>query len=372
MKIEPFEMERIQSLWENVVRYNLAESGVHPVSLEELIGDDKEVRSLLQTELGYSQTNGTRELRQTIASTYEGATEDNIIVVNGTSEANFVSTWILVEPGDEVVMMLPNYMQIWGVARSFGAEIRPFHLIEANQWRPDLTRFHANLSSKTKLIVVSNPNNPTGSVLTADEMDTIVEGARTTGAWLLADEVYRGAERAGGAVTSSFWGKYEKLVITSGLSKAYGMPGLRVGWIVSSPEFVEQAWGYHDYVTIGPSALGDCLARVALRPENRKRLLNRTREILSTNHKILRRWVDRNENLFSLVDPTAGAISCVHYNLDIDSIEFVDGLRERKGVLLLPGEHFLMNKYLRINYGGIRQDFQTALALIEDYVSELT
>lgn len=370
MKVEPFEMERIQSIWEHFVRYNLSESGVHPVALEELIGDEEQVRSWLQTELGYSQTNGTPELRQTIASMYSDATEDNVIVTNGTSEANFIATWLLTEPGDEVVMMLPNYKQIWGLARGFGAEIRPFHLLEEKQWQPDLNRFHSNLSPKTKLIVVSNPNNPTGSVLTTEEMDTIVEGASKTGAWLLADEVYRGDERAGD-LTPSFWGKYEKVIITSGLSKAYGLPGLRIGWIVSSSEIVARAWAYHDYVTICPSALGDYLARVALRPENRSRLLTRTRDILNMNHKILRRWVDRNRDVFSLVDPKAGAISCVHYNLNIDSLEFVNGLRERKSVLVVPGEHFLMNKYLRINYGALTRHFEAGLGLIEDYVSEL-
>src|ERR1043166_3585369 len=124
MKLEQFQMERMQSTWENLVRHNLSESGVHPASIGELIPDPKDREKLLEIELGYSQSNGTPELRRAIASIYPGATEENIIATVGTAEANFLIAWMLTEPGDEVVMMLPNYMQLWGLVRAFGAEIK--------------------------------------------------------------------------------------------------------------------------------------------------------------------------------------------------------------------------------------------------------
>lgn len=371
MRVETFEMERMQSTWENVVRYNLSESGVHPLSVEDLVGDRGESHKLLATELGYSQSNGTLELRHLIASMYAGATVENVTVTNGTAESNFTATWLLVEPGDEVVMMLPNYMQIWGLARGFGAEIRPFHLREEKGWAPDLDRLSSIVTPKTKLIVVCNPNNPTGSVLSADEMDKIVEAADKAGAWLFIDEVYRGAERVG-EMTPSFWGKYDKLIITSGLSKAYGLPGLRIGWIISTPEIAAQAWTYHDYITISPSPLSDCLARVALRPENRARLLARTRAILERNHRTLREWVDRSRGVFSMVDPEAGAIAYIRYGLSIGSLDLATGLREEKSVLVVPGEHFLMGNYLRIGYGALPEHLDAGLGLIADYVSRLS
>src|SRR5258708_1474158 len=248
MKLEQFDMERMQSTWENLVQYNLSESGVHPVPLQELLSDPLDRETLLGLELGYSQANGTPELRRAIAELYPGASEDNVLVATGTAEANFIVSWLLTEPGDEVIMMLPNYMQLWGLFRGFGAEIRPLWLHEERNWAPDLDELEEGITPKTKLIDICNPNNPTGAVLSEADMERIVAAARRADVWLLADEVYRGAELSGD-VTPSFWGRYEKVIITSGLSKAYGLPGLRIGWVVSTPELADRAWSYHDYTT---------------------------------------------------------------------------------------------------------------------------
>jgi aspartate/methionine/tyrosine aminotransferase len=217
MKLEQFQMERMQSTWENLVRYNLSESGVHPASIGDLIPDAKEREALLNIELGYSQSNGTPELRRAIAAMYSGATEENVIATIGTAEANFLIAWMLTEPGDEVVMMLPNYMQLWGLVRAFGAELKPLPLIEELEWAPDLDALERAVSPRTKLIAVCNPNNPTGAILTEQEMERVVAAAGRVGAWLLADEVYRGAELQRD-LTPSFWGMYDKVIITSGLS----------------------------------------------------------------------------------------------------------------------------------------------------------
>jgi len=368
MKLEQFQMERMQSTWENIVRYNLSESGVHPASIEYLIPDPKQRERLFSVELGYSQSNGTPELRRAIAAIYPGATEDNVIATTGTAEANFLVAWMLTQPGDEVVMMLPNYMQLWGIVRAFGAEIRPLPLIEELQWAPDLDALERAVSPRTKLIAICNPNNPTGAILTEREMERVVAVARRAGAWLLADEVDRGAELRRD-LTPSFWGSYEKVIVTSGLSKAYGLPGLRIGWIASTPGLVAEAWSYHDYTTIGPGPLSDMLARVALAPENRARLLDRTRSILNSNYPILRDWAEANE--FSFVEPQAGAIAYLRYHLDAGSTEFVERLRQEKSVLVVPGEHFLMGKYLRIGFGSNADYLRDGLELISNFMDEM-
>lgn len=376
MRLEPFQMERMQSTWEHVVAHNLSESGVSPVTLDELLSDTKDRERLLRTELGYSQTNGTSELRRAIAALYPGAGEENILVTNGTSEANFLVTCMLIEPGDEAVVMLPNYMQIWGLARAFGAEVRSFHLIEERNWAPDLYALERSISPRTKLIAVCHPNNPTGAMLSENEMDRVIDAARRSGgssgsgAWLLADEVYRGAELARD-ITPTFWGRYDRVVITSGLSKAYGLPGLRIGWIVSTPELVARAWSYHDYTTIAPSTASDLLARVALRPENRRKLLARTRHILNSNYPILRDWVNGHADLFSLVPPQAGAIAYLRYNLGMNSLDLAERLRQEKNVLIVPGDHFRMGNYLRIGYGGRSDHLRAGLEQISRLVSEL-
>ncbi|PYP88991.1 MAG: aspartate aminotransferase [Blastocatellia bacterium AA13] len=370
MKLEQFVMERMQSTWENIVKFNLSESGVHPVALGELVPSAAGREELLTLELGYGQSNGTADLRNTIAEMYQGADDSNVLVTTGTSEANFLATWSIVEPGDEVIMILPNYMQTWGVARGFGGQIKEVPLIEEMNWAPDLDEFESLLSSKTKLIIVCNPNNPTGAILTEAEMDRITEGARRVGAWLLADEVYRGAERER-PITPSFWGRYEKVIVTAGLSKAYGLPGLRIGWIVGPSEIVTKAWSYHDYTTIGPSALSDRLARVALAPDNRRKLLARTREILNNNFPVLRKWVDSYGGMFSVVEPQAGAIAYLRYDLDMESLDFVERLRDQKSVLLVPGEHFHMKNYLRVGFGSQPEHLREALELISSFVSDL-
>src|SRR4051812_29775910 len=165
MKLEPFAMERLQSTYEHQVEFNLSESGVHPLTLGELIEDAGSREGLLAEALRYTQTNGTQPLRAAIAALYPGATPDHVQVTNGGAEANFIATWNLVEPGDEVVMMVPNFMQIHGAARAFGAAVKDWPLAEAANergWRVDLDALERLVSARTKLIVICNPNNPTG------------------------------------------------------------------------------------------------------------------------------------------------------------------------------------------------------------------
>src|SRR5688572_15917131 len=187
----PFDMERWQSTYENRVRHNLSESGVHPFTVDELLQlAGAPVTSLLETGLGYPQGNGTDELRQRIADLYPGASADQVVVTVGSAEANFDACWRLIRPADAVAVMVPTYMQIPGLAQTFGARIRPFHLRPENEWEPDPVDVRSAIAPGTKLVVVTNPNNPTGHVLSDDSRQVILERVREVGAWLLADEVY--------------------------------------------------------------------------------------------------------------------------------------------------------------------------------------
>ncbi|GAH78252.1 unnamed protein product, partial [marine sediment metagenome] len=209
---QPFDMERMMSKWENVVQYNLSESGVHPIAVRDLMDDPAMVEGLLATELNYPQTNGTIELRERIAALYPGAAPDNVLVTVGCAEANFVTTQTILAAGDEMVVMLPNYMQIWGIGHNYGFRLQAFHLKEDRGWAPDLDQLNDVVSERTRLIAVCNPNNPTGYVLTPQEMEAIVAAAERAGAWLLADEVYSGTERLTVAQTPSFWGRYDRVL----------------------------------------------------------------------------------------------------------------------------------------------------------------
>jgi aspartate/methionine/tyrosine aminotransferase len=361
----PFELERWQSTWENRVRFNLSESGVHPLTIQELLGlAGASAMPLLDVRLGYSQSNGTDLLRERIAALYPGAAPDQILVTTGSSEANFVTCWTLLEPGDKVAMMMPNYLQSAGLAQNFGAQVRPFQLHEKEGWEPFAEEIRTAIAPGTKLVVVTNPHNPTGHVLSDAMRKVIIERSAEVGAWLLADEVYQGAER-GGDTTPSFWGSYDKTIIVNGLSKAYGLPGLRIGWIVGPPGFTDEVWKRHDYTTIGPSGATDHLAAVALEPRVRDKLIERTRRILAANYPVMEAWLKSFGETFSWVPPHAGAICWARFRNGPAAGEVVEKLRAQHSVLLCPGDHFGTPGFLRFGFGGDLQQFQEALAETE-------
>ena len=365
MRFVPFELERWQSTWENRVRYNLSESGVHPLSIQELLGlASASAVPLLEVRLGYSQSNGTDLLRGRIAALYPGASPEQVLVTTGSSEANFVLCWRLIEPGDKVAIMLPNYLQTWGLAQNFGAEVRGFELHEERGWEPFVEEIRSAIAPGTKLVVVTNPHNPTGHVLSDEARRAIVERSAEVGAWLLADEVYQGAE-LDGRQTASFWGSHERVIVVNGLSKAYGLPGLRIGWIVAPAALTAEAWARHDYTTIGPSGAGDHLAGVALEPLVREKLLERTRRILKANYPVLEAWLKQFGDAFRWHPPQAGAICWVRYRQGVGALDVVEKLRAEHSVLLVPGEHFGVPGHLRFGYGDELQHFQEALAETE-------
>ena len=356
----PFQLERIMSKWENVVQYNLSESGVHPLSLVELAEDNPDfIEGLIKTSLNYAQANGIEELRQNISNLYPGSTSENVIVTTGAAQANFTAILTTLDPGDEIVVMLPNYMQIYGIARNYRLDVKTFSLREELKWSVDPDEIKASVSDKTRLIAVCNPNNPTGHIMTGEEMDAVIEAARRSGAWLLADEVYAGAEHKREEQTPSFWGRYERVIAVNSLSKAYALPGLRIGWVVSPPELVEEIWARQDYITISNTILANKIAAYALSPEIRPKLIERTRQYVRNGYQNLERWINAHPDQLSVIPPEAAAIAFVRYEADINSSELVDRLVREHDTYIVPGDHFGLDRHLRISYG-----------LAADYVNE--
>lgn len=350
MRIPIFELERVQSVYENTVEFNLTESGFHPFTLNELL-EPREVADLANTVLGYGQTNGAIPLRERIAALYTQQTVDNVLVTNGSSEANFIACHTLVEPGDEVVMMVPNYMQIWGIVEEIGATPKAFHLREREDWAPDLEELRGLVTSKTKMIAVCNPNNPTGAVLSATGMREIVSIAAEVGAWVYADEVYRGAE-LDGVELESFTGMYDRVMVAGGLSKAYALPGLRLGWLAGPSDVIAETWAYHDYTSITAGILSNRIAEIALSPEVRRRILERNRAMLRTNLELMIDWVRSFGEVFHFVPPRAGGMAFMRYDLDINSTELAEWLRKDHDVFILAGDTFGMDRYIRLGIGA--------------------
>lgn len=354
-----FELERWQSTWENRVAYNLSESGVHPLSIAELLElAGGELQDLAGLRMVYNQSDGTEALRQAIASLYDGATPDQICVTVGSSEANFIACWTLISPGDRVVVLTPTYMQTFGLAQNFGARVVPLPLRPEHGWEPDADDIARIITPDTRLVVVTNPNNPTGQILSDRSRTAILDAVRAAGAWLLADEVYQGAERDGN-LTPSFWGSHDRLLVVGGLSKAYGLPGLRIGWIVGPPDFKDAVIRRHDYTVIGPTPASDYLARLALGV--RDQILARTRRILNANWPMLERWLDGFDGLFDWTEPACGAICLARYRPDLSALDLVEEIRRRQDILLVPGDHFGLPQHIRFGYGNEREELERAL-----------
>ena len=351
MKIEQFEMERMQSTWENLVEMDMSESGVRPVSLREMAGMGLDLDAVLNMPLGYSQSNGTIPLREALATQYPGATPDHIEVTNGTSEANYLLALALLRPGDHVAFQVPNYMQYGGIPPSLGAIVNRFRLYLDRDWEPDWEEFDRAVTPQTRLVYVSNPNNPTGSILSPEAMRRIVARCEEVGAHLLADEVYLGAE-IHCPRTPSFWGMSDRVIVTSGLSKAYGIPGVRIGWIAGPPGVVSECWSQHDYLTIGPNKISDAVARVAVMPENREKLYARTRAILQHNLPLMREWVESFGGFLSFREPRAGALCLVRYASPVPSYELCERIRVNRSVLIVPGIHLGLEGHVRLWLGG--------------------
>jgi aspartate/methionine/tyrosine aminotransferase len=359
------------SRFEQDVDYNLSESGVHPLKLSELLAyiPDK-TSKLMDVELNYPWVNGNPELRENIAGIYNSG-QDNIIITVGAIEANYNAINSLLNPGEELIFMVPNYMQLWGVAKNNGYKLKTFRLREEKNWSPDLDELEDKVTEKTKLIAICNPNNPTGYILTDAEMDRIVSIASKVGAWILADEVYSGSERTLDKQTSSFYGLYDKVIAVGSMSKAYGLPGLRIGWAVGPQKMIDRIWARHEYNTISASVLSNELATIALSPEVRPLIIHRTRDYIRKGFPILQKWMDRNKTIFNFTPPMASAIAFIRYNLDINSTVLAERLCNERGVLIVPGDHFGMDNFIRISFGLPEEYLSAGLNRINELIEEI-
>jgi aspartate/methionine/tyrosine aminotransferase len=373
VRIAPFQLERWQSLHEHDVELNLSDSGVHPLRLSELVDDPTERAAMLDMELGYTQTDGTRPLRVAISEIY-GAQPEQVLVTTGGVEANFLSIWHLVEPDDEVIVMLPNYMQVWGAAEAMGARCRAWRMqpdFERARWTADLDLLEALVNSRTKLIAVCHPNNPTGATWDDAWCDRLAAIAQSVGAWVLSDEIYQGSELDGRGATPTMWGRLDRVLVTNSLSKAYGLPGLRLGWIVAQKNVRHRLWSHKDYTSIAPSPLSDRLATIALQSTRRAELLRRTHHRLVHNCGTVMQWIDAHSSAMRAITPAAGAMLFVQYHHDINSSELAERMRREMSVLLVPGDHYGMDGWLRIGFGGEAQTVERGLYRLHDLLASL-
>ena len=370
MQFQNFDLEYFQSQFERTVEYNLADSSVKCASVSDILtGEDP--APLLELPLYYPEVNGTELLRERIAALYPQAAPGNVLVTVGAAQANSMICSALLDPGDEVIVVSPGYRQVWGLARNIGCRVLEAQLRPENNWRLDLNELESMAGPKTKLISIVNPNNPTGSILTREEMQRIISLCKKTGAWLHADEVYRGTE-LNADETPTFWGMYDKTICVNSLSKAYGLAGLRIGWVVAPPQMVEELWRRHEYLVIAASGPSMKLAELALQPAKRKMLLERQKRLSREGHALLENWVREQEGRFSVHKAVATSIAFVHYHFDMPSVEFANHIRKKASVLVAPGFYLGTEHHLRITVGYEPTKVNTALERIGAVAAELT
>ncbi len=369
MQFQNFDLEYFQSQFERTVEINLADSSVKCANVSDLLaGEDP--RPLLELPLYYPEVNGTTLLRERTAALYPNAAATNVLVTVGAAQANWMVCSTLLEPGDEVIVVSPGYRQVWGLAKNLGCRVKEAQLQPENNWRLDLDELESLAGAKTKLISIVSPNNPTGSILSSEEMQRIVQICARTGAWLHADEVYCGTE-LNQSETPSFWGMYDKVVCVNSFSKAYGLAGLRIGWALASPQMIEELWRRHEYAVIAASGPSMKLAEIALQPAKRKMLLDRQRNLSRAGHTLLENWVREQEGRFSVSPAVATSIAFVRYHFDMPSAELADHIRSKASVLVAPGGYLGTENHLRITVGYEPAKVTTALGRIGAVAAEL-
>ncbi len=344
---EPFGLVQWQTRHESTVDYSLADSSCTPVALDEFIDGDTLAR-LAREGQHYAPVGGTSALRGLIAA-WHGADPGQVMVTVGAAEANTVLVQTLVQAGDHVVVMEPGYRQIWGAAKNAGAKVEPFPLDPRQGWAVDLEALDRVVHAGTRVISITNPNNPSGSILSDVEMAAIVEVAGRVGAWLLVDEVHRGTELDTAALTPTFWGRYERVICVGSMSKAFGLPGLRVGWLVAPNPIYVELWRRHEYETVTTSLMSMRAAELALSPAHQDALLERNRGLMRRGRALLTSWVAGHADELSMVPPRATALGLVQYRKKRESLAMAEAIRQA-GVLVGAGVHFGAEGHLRITH----------------------
>ena len=374
MKIKPFAVEEWMNAWEVGAKYNIAETCVDSISMNELFeltGEDKTefLNRLCARRLSYGDIEGLPEFRKGVCGLYKTLNIENIVPTHGASGANHHVFYSLISPGDRVVSIMPTYQQLYSIPESYGADVQILHLSKENNYLPDLEKLRRLVTPKTKMICINNPNNPTGALMYEQMLREIVEIARSADAWILCDEVYRHLSQEDGWCPSIV-DLYEKGISVSSMSKVFSLAGLRLGWIATHDmSVVKSCLSHRDYNLVSCGVFDEMLAAVALK--HRDKLLERSRKIVRENLQILDDWVGSEPHV-SYVKPKAGTTALVYYDLDISSYEFCEEMYKKTGAFVTPGDCFEVPHSMRIGYAYGKQDLIDGLKAISEYIAMKT
>jgi aspartate/methionine/tyrosine aminotransferase len=366
MNVEPFALERWMTTYEMNVQFDIAESGILPMSMGELLGlmpqaeRDEVLARLLAMPLNYSEACGTLALRSALAATYPATTPDQILVTTGAIEANYLLFHTLLKPGDHVVAVHPAYQQLHSVPQAIGCNVSLWELRDEGGFHYDLDDLRQLVTPQTKLIIVNTPHNPTGAMLSEEQLREIYALAEANDAYLLCDEAYRWLDIPGGdpfAPPARSLGAHGISVGT--LSKPFGLPGLRIGWIAATDDVISACWSMRDYISLSPGKLSDALAVIAI--ENRDAIIARNQPIIEQNLVTALDWFAAQADVATWSPPRGGLLALMKFDLPIDSLALANRLAEEYSVMLAPGSAFGYESHLRLGLGQDPEIFAEGL-----------
>jgi len=373
MRIESFELERWMNQHELEVKFDIGESGMAPLSVKEVLAldDDHANASWTRSPIGYNDAKGSVSLREEIAKTYTAATADNILITTGAIEANFLLFNVLLERGDHVISPYPAYQQLYSVPRAIGCKVSFWQCRAENSFRFDLEELKKLIKPRTKMIVINFPHNPTGATITSSKLSELHAMAEAVGAVVLSDEAYRWLEIPGSTYKMQPAFDLSSSAVSVGtMSKPFGLPGLRIGWIAAAPDVIERCRLMRHYVSLCPGKADDFLALVAMR--NREKIFRRNAEMISENLAALKLWTECRANIISWNPPQAGLLGMLRYSLGIPSVELADQLATQYRVLLAPGSVFGLEGCLRLGFGQVPSIFKSGIAATDQCFADLT
>ena len=373
MNIDPFGIEMWMNEFEDNCKYNLAETCIKPLSINELLElSQKNIdifKEIAKMKMTYGAIKGSERLRSNISSLFEKQNKENVLIAHGAIGANSLVYQTLVSPGDTVVSIMPNYQQHYSIPESLGAKINVVKLKPENNFLPDMDDLKKSVTKGTKLISLSNPNNPTGSVLDENFLRYLVELAITQDAFILCDEVYRGTNQEGGQYSKSICDLYKKGISTGSMSKTYSLAGLRLGWIVTAQDTLDSIFKHRDYNTISVGMINDFCGSLAL--ECKDKIAERNIKIIKDNINILNAWINKEEKM-SYVRPKGGTTSLIKYDYDIPSRDFCITVLNETGVLFAPGSAMNMEGWIRIGYANDTSILKEGLNLVSEHLKRNT
>lgn len=371
MRIPDFELERWKAKYVVPGVTDLTETGIpSPLLFKDIFVED-----VLDVKLDYASIYGNEDLRKEVAELYAGAQKENVLITSSTSESNFIGVNMILNSGDEVLSVQPSFMQIPGLLEANGVRLREYLLEEENGFELDVDRLNETMSDKVRVIALNFPNNPTGRVLTKSQVEGVVEIAKDHDAWIVCDEVYRGIEFEG-PFSPSFAEYYDKAICSCSLSKVWGAPGLRVGWMIGPEDIIERGSALKEYTTLGGSILSEFLAAKMLQKDNRDKLVSRGRKQVRESFTFYSNWMDNHQGVLSWIPPKFGVITLIKHNLPVSSDEFCMRLLKEKSVAVVPADTCFpkirnADRYMRLSYCHPPDILQDALSKIDEVIGEV-